>query len=176
MYFKQTILDLINNNIRNKFPKVIKAEHAQIEEALLDSIFLPYEVKQLDCPQEFLEENFNLTPGPTMGLGKNLALGYAICNGNNGTQNRNGRVALQYDPEQYPNLGDTGGSNDAVVVAHTHNIATSPNDSLGYVTVKASSSTGGTSISTTVAGESGIGKNRQPFIVSLFIQRVQPIQ
>jgi len=96
---KQTILDLINNNIRNKYPKVLKSEHAQIEEALLDAIFLPYEVKQLDCPQEFVENNFDLTPGPTMGLGKNLALGYAICNGNNGTRNRNGRVALQFDPE-----------------------------------------------------------------------------
>jgi len=29
---------------------------------------------------------------------------------------------------------------------------------------------------TSIVGESGIGKNRQPFIVSLFIQRVQPIQ
>lgn len=175
MYFKQTILDLINNNIRNKFPKVVKSEHAQIEEALLDSIFLPYEVKQLDCPQEFLEENFDLTPGSTMGLGKNLALGYAICNGNNGTQNRNGRVALQYDPEQYPNLGDTGGSNDAVVVAHSHSYGQ-------YVQSGSNSGSGGesagyfTNSNTSIVGESGIGKNRQPFIVSLFIQRVQPIQ
>lgn len=175
MYFKQTILDLINNNIRNKFPKVIKSEHAQIEEALLDSIFLPYEVKQLDCPQEFLENNFDLTPGPTMGLGKNLALGYAICNGNNGTQNRNGRVGLQYDPEQYPNLGDTGGSNDAVVVAHSHTYGQ-------YVQSGSNSGSGGEAAgyfatsNTSIVGESGIGKNRQPFIVSLFIQRVQPIQ
>lgn len=173
MYFKQTILDLINNNIRNKAPKVIKSEHAQIEEALLDSIFMPYEVKQLDCPQEFIVENFDLNPGPNMGLGKNLALGFAICNGNNGTKNRNGRVALQFDPEKYPEIGERGGSNDAVVVAHSHDIGTSPNDSIGYVAVKASSSTGGMSIKTSSAGESGIGKNRQPFIVSLFIQRVQ---
>lgn len=169
---KQTILDLINNNIRNKAPKVLKSEHAQIEEALLDAIFFPYEVKQIDCPQQFLIDNFDLVPGPTMGLGKNLALGFAICNGNNGTQNRNGRVALQYDPDQYPNLGDTGGSNDAVLVAHSHVYGQ-------YIQSGSNSGSGGEAAgyfansNTSIVGESGIGKNRQPFIVSLFIQRVQ---
>lgn len=173
MYTIQAIRDLINNNIRNKTPKVLKSEHAQIEEALLDLIFMPYEVKQLDCPYEFVIENFDLTPGPNMGLGKNLAVGYAISNGNNGTRNRNGRVALQFDPDVYPNLGEIGGSNDAVVVAHSHDVGTSPNDALGYVTVKASATAGGRAITTSSTGESGVGKNRQPFIVSLFIQRIR---
>ncbi len=185
MYFKQTILDLINNNIRNKFPKVIKAEHAQIEEALLDSIFLPYEVKQLDCPQEFIDDNFDLAPGTTMGLGKNLMVGFAMSNGNNGTKDRRKRISVGYDPAAYVSglnfsiIGNPIGSADSVLAEHSHDVAVgnindgNPGDYIEHHTARWDRGSGtlleGT---TTMAGVSAEDGNYPPAIVTLIIQRI----
>jgi hypothetical protein len=177
MILKQTILDLINTNIRNKLPKVIKSEHANVEEALLDAIFIPFEVKELDCPQQFIDDNFDLTPGSTMGLGKNIMLGFAMCNGNNGTQDRRKRTSVGYDPTAYVSghdysiIGNFGGSEDAVLVEHSHDIDIYNSDITGTKVADASGAKSGT-VATSNEGESGVGKNMQPFIVTLFIQRV----
>lgn len=122
MTLKQIILNLINSNIRNKVPKVLKSEHADVEEALLDAIFIPFEVKQLDCTQQFINDNFNLVPGPNMGLGKNIMLGFAMCNGNNGTKDRRKRTAFGYDPAAYvsgPDFSDIDGKGGATTVTLT---------------------------------------------------------
>ncbi len=124
------------------------------------------DVKEIDVATAYIAANFDAT-----GLGINERLGWAICNGNNGTRNRGGRVSIQYNAS-YPTLGATGGSENAVLVSHNHTVGTSPNDVLGYVTAKSSSTTGGTPIVTSTVGESGTGKNMQPFIVSLFIQKL----
>ncbi len=123
-------------------------------------------IKIKDCSNAYITANFDGT-----GLGINEELGYAICNGQNGTRNWNGKVPVAYGTS-YSTMGATGGSKDAVVVAHSHSIATAPNDAIGYVTAKTSSSTGGTAINTNSAGESGTDKNMQPYIVTLVTMKL----
>lgn len=134
--------------------------------AIADGTAQTGDVKEIDVSNAYLTANFDAS-----GLGKNERLGWAICNGNNGTRDRGGRVALQTN-STYPTLGAIGGSENAVIVAHTHQILSSTNDTLGYSAVKTSSNTAGTPISTQSAGESGAGKNMQPYIVTLFIMKL----
>ena len=127
---------------------------------------IQYQIITLHVDSTYIEDNFDAS-----GLGINLMAGYAICNGNNGTINKDGRVGIAYG-STYNVVGAIGGSTDAVVVAHTHNIATSPSDTLGYVTVKTSSSTGGTAVTTASTGVSGTNKNMQPYLVELQIMKL----
>src|SRR4051812_44209410 len=55
--------------------------------------YAQYQVIELDCPQAYLAANFD---GTGLGLTNGLWPGFAICNGNNGTKNRNGRVGIGY--------------------------------------------------------------------------------
>jgi hypothetical protein len=165
----QEILDLINSNLQSG-TKIPAVKHREVEIALLDyiqaNIAQSGDIKVIKADTAYLNANFE-----TNGLGKNLRLGYAICNGNNGTPNFNGRVIVGYGSE-YPTLNAVGGSKDAVVVSHSHQIGTSPNDALGYVTAKTSASLGGTPINTATVGESGAGKNMQPYIVQIYIMKL----
>jgi len=180
MILKQTILNLININIRNKNPKVLKAEHADVEEALLDAIFIPFQVIELDCTQQFIDDNFELAPSETMGLGKNLMVGYAMSNGNNGTRDRRKKVSVGYDPSAYVSgpdfsiMGNPIGSANAVLVEHDHKIKRNNNDAGGSGSQWTLDNSGSSTnlASTELAGESGINKNYQPSIVTLFIQRI----
>lgn len=158
----QVIIDNIATGVPNTALKVRTALNA-----VANGTAQTGDVKEIDVNTSYIAANFDVT-----GLGTNERLGWAICNGNNGTRNRSGRVAIQYNSSTYPTLGATGGSENAVLVSHSHTIGTSPNDTLGYVTAKASSSTGGTPISTSTVGESGTGKNMQPYIVTLFIMKL----
>lgn len=136
--------------------------------------WLPGEVKEIAVTSlsstAFLNANFDST-----GLGKNNYRGWAIMNGNNGTVNRKGRVSVAYDSIRYPTLGVTGGSEDAVVVAHSHEMT--------FTTVENDAGSTGTNLNntqtpaeftatTSTVGESGIGKNMQPYIITLFIQKL----
>lgn len=158
----QTQIETIATGVPNTALKI-----RNVLSILADGTAQTGDIKEIDVSTAYIAANFDGT-----GLGTNERLGWAICNGNNGTRNRQGRVALQYDPTNYPTLGAIGGSKDAVLVAHNHQIATSPNDNLGYVTAKSSSATGGTPINTSTAGESGVGKNMQPYIVTLIIMKL----
>jgi len=60
---------------------------------LYDNTWRTGDVKEVDCDGAYIAANFDGT-----GLGINERIGWAICNGNNGTKNRNGRVSLGYDP------------------------------------------------------------------------------
>lgn len=127
---------------------------------------LQFEIVELDVNTQYIIDNFDET-----GLGKNLCEGFAICNGLNGTKNRNGVSSIGYG-STFNFTGVFGGSKDAVVVEHSHSIATSPNDNVGFVTAKASSATGGTAITTASAGVSGLNKNYHPYIVTLTIMKL----
>lgn len=134
----------------------------------------PYEVKYIYAPNEaYITDNFDMTPSATQGLGKPDGLwnGWAIFNGNNGTPNLDGQTLIGYGAN-FNTVGQFIGSPDAVLVEHNHQIPTSPNDAIGYVTAKASSSTGGTPITTSTVGESGIGKNYQPSMTILIIMKL----
>ena len=165
----QEILDLINLNLASG-TKIPAVKHREVETALLDfiqsNVAQQYDIKAIYANSTYLGDNFE-----SNGLGKNLRAGWAICNGNNGTPNISNRVIVQYGSD-FPTLNSVGGSKDAVVVAHSHSIATSPNDALGYVTAKASASTGGTPITTSSTGESGLNKNMQPYIVLVYIMKL----
>ena len=165
----QDILDLINANLASG-SKIQAVKHREVETALLDFIqsnsAQQYDIKAIYANSTYLGDNFD-----SNGLGKNLRAGWAICNGNNGTPNISNRVIVSYGSD-FPTLNTVGGSKDAVVVAHSHSIATSPNDAIGYVTAKTSSSTGGTAINTNSVGESGLNKNMQPYIVLVYIMKL----
>lgn len=123
------------------------------------------DIKEIDVSNAYLASNFDPT-----GLGINERLGWAICNGNNGTRDRSGRVPMQYSTT-YPTLGATGGSADAVVVAHSHEIDLYGVDTTGTKVADASGSKTGTG-TTSATGVDGAGKNMQPYIVTLFIMKL----
>src|SRR3990172_7309905 len=52
---------------------------------------LQFEVVRMSVNTQYITDNFDIT-----GLGTNLCLGFAICNGNNGTENLDGRSGIGY--------------------------------------------------------------------------------
>ena len=165
----QQVSDLINQNLASGI-RIQASKHREVEFALLDfsnqNSAQQYDIKAIYANSTYLGDNFE-----SNGLGKNLRAGWAICNGNNGTPPMQGRTIVNYGGD-FTTLNATGGSKDAVVVAHSHSIATAPNDVLGYVTAKTSSATGGTAINTDSVGESGLNKNMQPYIVLVYIMKL----
>lgn len=140
---------------------------------LKDNLSLAFtgDIKEVDCTNAYITANFDAT-----GLGTNERLGWAICNGNNGTKNRNGRVSIAYGTD-YVNMGDTGGSKNSVVVAHSHTYTQYQLDQevsetgSGVRSLNKNDNQVG-AFTTSTTGESGVGKNMQPYIVSLFIQKL----
>lgn len=133
--------------------------------ALVDGATLTNEVKLIDCSNAYIAANFDGT-----GLGINERVGWAICNGSNGTRNWSGRVPVAYGTG-YLTMGATGGSKDAVVVAHTHGgIPT-------YAPLVSGGAGGGNLVTggagvTSSTGVSGTDKNLQPYTVVLAIMKL----
>lgn len=137
---------------------------------------IQYEVKDLFVNQAYIDNNFDET-----GLGTNLMLGYAICNGNNGTPPMAGLVSIGYGGG-YNVIGGFGGSKDAVVVSHTHTV--SPTESPTYGANGAVRATWGASagdtgaagtttpLTTSSSGVSGANKNMQPYIILLKVMKL----
>lgn len=167
---------------------ITATEHRQVEEAILDFArdqWLPGDIKEIDCTDAYIAANFDAN-----GIGINERAGWAICNGYNGwTRNRTGRVSVAYGNTSplttpgdgitvYTSVGATlsapviGGSKDAVVVSHTHKIAkTTGNFSSTGGLAPVSFGTGFT-VDSESTGVSGTNKNMQPYIVTLFIQKL----
>ncbi len=126
------------------------------------------DVMMLSCSNGYITTNFDGT-----GLGILERVGWAICNGANGTRNYNGRVPLAYGTG-YTTMGAVDGSKDAVVVAHTHAIKYASNSSgTKYSeTPYIGDTIGGDMQPTESTGVSGTDKNMQPYIVTLFIQKI----
>ena len=59
-----------------------------------DSVWLVGDVKEIDCNNAYRDIHFDST-----GLGRLERIGWAICNGNNGTKNRGGRISIGYSQE-----------------------------------------------------------------------------
>lgn len=142
------------------------AEMRTLLTALLDPPTGTIRVK--DVTNAYILSNFDGT-----GLGINEEVGWALCNGiNAGTRNSQGRVTVNYDPVNYPIMGATGGSKDAVVVAHEHTVSghlvKASNEWKGGGSASGDNATSTTgSITTNSAGVSGTDKNMQPYIVRL---------
>lgn len=127
-----------------------------------------YQVIELDVTDTYISNNFDST-----GLGINLMAGMAICNGNNGTKNRDGRTSIGYGTG-YSTIGATGGSPDAVVVAHTHTMNVSLGGFNAGVDVNGTNAPtpSNAAFSTDSTGVSGNGKNMQPYLVTLMVMKL----
>lgn len=147
------------------------------------------DIKEVACDAAYIAANFDGT-----GLGTGERVGWAICNGQNGTVNKEGRVGIGYLPTTYP-IGSQGGNKDAVVVGHRHRIARSENnanngtlaanpenamatraadidgDNFDYTLGRATGGDANVGWTNTV-GESGTNKNMQPYLVVLYIQKI----
>lgn len=178
---KSDIIQLIEDNIEFKTPLILPAEHAAVEKKIVDAAFMLYEVKQLDIPlavfDDYITNNYDGT-----GLGIGESDGFARCNGNNGTVNRNGRVSIGYDPVNYATIGSSSGAKEITLEAK--------NIPQLDITVKVTNAGGGGSpFSKIVASGSGTEDDKtytdavgfadntaisimQPYIVTLFIQRI----
>lgn len=133
------------------------------------SPWLRGDIKEVFCTPAYMVANFTQS-GPNAGLGTNERVGWAICNGNNGTPNDNGRVVIAWG-SSYPTLNATGGSKDAVVVEHSHSIAVNTNsEGSGFPAFEASNAIG--TFQTSTEGVSGTDKNMQPYVVRLKIMKL----
>jgi hypothetical protein len=92
-------------------------------------------------------------------------------NGNNGTPNDNGKVVISYGAD-YTTLGATGGSKDAVVVAHTHTLGGGVRTLSGAVDFGGGAGNMGSINATDTSGVSGVDKNMQPYVVRLRIMKL----
>lgn len=162
----QTLIDSIADGVPNTALKV-----RTVLNALADGSGVTGDVKEIDVATSYITANFDPT-----GLGINERLGWAICNGNNGTRNRSGRVAMQYS-SLYPVLGSVGGSENAVLVQHNHAMGDQSGSSgsgttnIRYLGREIESNSLGIPY-TDFSGESGAGKNMQPYIVTLMIMKL----
>ena len=125
-----------------------------------------FESKVLVVDSAYVAANFDST-----GLGKNICIGWAIRNGQNGTDNIDGTFSMAYGAVNNV-LGQTGGSKDAVVVAHTHDIELYDEVGIGAPAGgNPAGLTNGTGISKST-GVSGINKNLPPFRIELHIMKL----
>lgn len=125
-----------------------------------------YETKRLAVNQAYITDNFDET-----GLGKNICLGWAIRNGNNGTDNIDGKVGIAYGASNNV-IGQTGGSRDAVVVQHQHDIKLFDEGGVGAPAGGSSSNVTNGTGKTELVGVSGTDKNMQPYIIDLYIMKL----
>lgn len=80
-----------------------------------------YEIKTIRAPNiDYINDNFITLPGSTQGLGVvgGLWEGWAICNGNNGTDNLDGQALIGYGAN-YATVGQFLG-NKTVVLSPNH--------------------------------------------------------
>jgi hypothetical protein len=136
---------------------------------------LQFEVKDLYVSQAYIDDNFDNT-----GLGENLCLGYAICNGQNGTPNMDGLVGIGYGTN-YNVIKAVGGSKNAVVVDHFHqglfvNGSNRDNGDPGNYIITGNGEPNGIQSNplgyTKNEGVSGENKNMQPYMVLLKIMKL----
>ena len=159
---------------------IIADKHRQVEKDLLDfaeNQWLYGDIKKIFCTDDYIATHFN---GSGKGIIGGEREGWAICNGQNGTQPRAARVSIGYgnnptaNTKEFTSLGQPGGSKDAVIVSHTHNLQLRANRQNNWKQGSDIGCTGwgASTRDTDFTGESGENKNMQPYVVVLFIQRV----
>lgn len=169
----QTLINTLADNQPNTAATV-----RGIFEALADGATFTNEIKELDVSTAYITANFDGT-----GLGINEMVGYAICNGNNGTRNRSGRVSIAYDASLYPTLGATGGSNNVSLVKNNipvldSTLPVSNSDNGGGTKVYVMATDQDPSGTKTYANSVNVGTTnapvdiRQPYLVTLFVMKL----
>lgn len=89
----------------------------------------PYEIKFIRAPDSaYITNNFDMTIGATQGIGKigGLWEGWAICNGNNGTDNFDGQTLIGWGAN-YATVGQFLGEKEHTLTVdelapHAHNV------------------------------------------------------
>lgn len=89
----------------------------------------PYEIKYIRAPNAaYITDNFDMTVGATQGIGKvgGLWEGWAICNGNNGTDNLDGQTLIGFGAN-YATVGQFVGEAEHTLTvneipAHSHGV------------------------------------------------------
>jgi len=160
------------------------------------------DIKEIACTAQYISDNFIIDPNSVNeGLGKSTGerYGWAICNGKNGTIDKRGNVSIGYDPINYPTLAQLGGQGKqggdkthtlsvTEMPPHSHTRPRGNDNNLGGGSTQygwqaiddlwgsyATSITGGagsTSTGNTTGGSTVPHNNMQPYIVTLFIQRI----
>jgi len=108
------IRNLIINNLKTS-TTITAVEHRAVENALVDAVFYTPlgDIKEVACTVAYINDNFDMNPSlPSLpGKGKvgSERYGWAICNGNNGTIDKRGRVGIGYDGNTYQ-MGGIGGA------------------------------------------------------------------
>lgn len=151
----------------------------------LQQMWLPGDVKEVDCTDAYIVANFDGT-----GLGIGERKGWAICNGSNGTRDRRGRFPIGWDDRTvdpsngwwdllYNTMGATAGSKAVVLTSGNLPTLASSNHHLvnrsGVNTFTGGDSSAGEyDLQTSIAwpGADTPHENRPPFIVTLFIQKL----
>lgn len=164
----QVLIDAIQDGVPNTALKV-----RTVLNAIADGTAQTGDLQEIDVTNAYLLANFDVT-----GLGTNERLGWAICNGNNGTRIRNGRVSIGYDPVNYPTLGATGGSKTHTLTvneipAHNHIIKASVNTSGGAGSNSVSNiSNNAADMQTNSQGGGQPHNIMQPYMVTLIIMKL----
>lgn len=124
---------------------ITAAIHQDVEARIVNfaaSQWVTGDLKMIDCTNDYIEQNF-ITQGTGWGKGKvgSDREGWAICNGNNNTMNRTGRVPMAWGTnDSYDSNGtnikqinmkvpSTGGSVDWGSNVHTLSIQEMPSHS-----------------------------------------------
>lgn len=142
-------------------------------QALIDYLSVQASAIQYQIIDMWVTESYIATNLDITGLGINALNGYALCNGQNGTPNLDGQTTIGYGTN-YPNIGGFGGSKDAVVVEHSHEIkyAGTSTGTKYPETPYIGDTIGGNMQGTETVGVSGTNKNMQPYMVALKIMKL----
>lgn len=163
----QTLINTLADNQPNTAATV-----RGILEALADGATFTNELKVIDTTNAYIAANFDGT-----GLGMNEMLGYAICNGQNGTRDWGGRVPLGYSASLYPTLGATGGTTQETLTidqipSHSHTVASYAGALTNASRISSQVTTGIGGAQTSSQGGGQPHNNMQPYRVALIVMKL----
>ena len=199
-YTREQLLTLLSTKLADQ-STITALEHRDLETAIVNAIYGQIgDIKEISCDTTYIANNFKTGTGlPDEGLGlpSGERYGWAICNGKNGTVDKRGNVSIGYDPSSYATLASTqsGGPNPpykqgglkTVTLQESempiHNHGYTGRDGRGYPrdsadTIGGSEGDSGwyrSYVRNTKIENKGGGQahnNMQPYIVTLFIQRI----
>lgn len=138
---------------------------------MLQGMIIPGEIKKVYCTEEELATDYDET-----GKGRGKRLGWARCNGLNGTIPHGGRVAIGHS-DTFNVLGAMGGAAThtltlAEIPPHSHGIYVNSGNG-GSINSVEDAVSSGTVVNSLSSGGGKAHNIMQPYIVCLFIQRIE---
>lgn len=146
-----------------------------------NSVSYNYEIKYIRAPNSaYITDNFDMTPGASQGLGKLSGIwpGWAICNGNNGTDNLDGQTLIGYGAVKATVGQFLGAETHTLTIgqipSHSHNVAYNTNDAGGSGAQRTLDNSGTSTAfnATTSIGSGQAHNNMQPSMVVLIIMKL----